>query len=532
MTSEPNLQLPASPEPTRRTRPSPSTVTLTALVALYVLIATGLAAAGRSTFVWKTSVVPALFLAALLTRRMRTFLHDWSVFLGAVVLFDSLRGFVFALITRFDLPWYALYVIQWERALLGGTTLPELLQSHRATSTIGTFERIMVIFHGSHFVFFLLFGLAIWLLRPEHFWRFRAAVLLVLGAGLLTYQAVPTVPPWMASQFGLLAPIDRMITRIYNLTTPTLLNTFDVNPIAAMPSLHAALPALLSLVALEHFRLRGLWILAYAFAVCFAIGYLGEHYLVDILAGIFLAIVVYFVVYRALPDRLQAARDAPLNGGPEPQSSALVRRLLVAFLLVLGADGLGQVTVALRRELNLSPEFVTRELLGHSELAYVFLARNALQKEDFAGATAALEAALTEIRQPRNAAKALQTLEALERRTSDSSVATEILERIPPEKRLLALVTKARMLFTEKKDREARDLLERLVREFPGAADPIYFLALYHLETGQINETEKLLRQLQTLAEKGNRRARYRAADLAAALGTARAERRKSTPPL
>src|SRR5262245_65088464 len=54
-----------------------------------------LAVTGRHVFVTKTLLVPSLIVIAWIGKRSRAFVQDWMVFLGGVVLFDAIRGFVY-----------------------------------------------------------------------------------------------------------------------------------------------------------------------------------------------------------------------------------------------------------------------------------------------------------------------------------------------------------------------------------------------------------------------------------------------------
>lgn len=246
---------------------------------------------GHYGLVGKTAVVPAAIVAAAATRRFRTLVREWAMFAALVLLFDSLRGLVYALVTRFDLPVHVNYVIDAEHALLGGRTLPLILQqAWFDPPQVGFLERFLVVIHASHFVVFFLFGLLVWLTRPTHFRRFKLGILLVLGVGILAYLAIPTVPPWMAYEsYAAIPQVHHVASQVYTLTIPALERMFNINPIAAMPSLHAAFPTMLSLVAVHHFRWKALPVVVYTLLVCLAITYLGEHYLLDVVAGIVLA---------------------------------------------------------------------------------------------------------------------------------------------------------------------------------------------------------------------------------------------------
>jgi hypothetical protein len=381
---------------------------LVAVIGLYLGLLVVLAATGRFTFVWKTAVVPVMFLVALFTGSVVTFIRDWAAFLATIVLFDCARGFVFGLITHFGLPFYAAYVIDWDQALLGGQTLPTLLQSALfKPPVIGLFDQVLVVVHSSHFVFFLLFTLAVWLLRRDEFWRARRAFVILMAVGITCYLVVPTVPPWMAtSQFHLIPPLRHISAEIYNLTIPTLQQTFDVNPIGAMPSLHTAFPTLCSIIALHHFGWRAFFMPIYTFAVYLAIGYLGEHYIVDIIAGILLALAIYVLCYRV---SFVSRRRA----GADPRWLTMRFQMLIALLLVVGSEGIGQLGESLRTPLVASRAFVARDLAGRSDRSHLFLARLALNEHDFPTADKELELSLGELKDPRDRRAAAQLLTRL-----------------------------------------------------------------------------------------------------------------------
>lgn len=304
------------------------------------------------------ALLATLFLAALLARRLGEFVRDWAVFLAGVVLFDSLRAGVFAAVATLGLPLHMGYVIRLERALLGGETAPTRLQplllGPHAPAPLAP---ILVTAHASHFVSFLLFGLGLWLLRREAFGRFAAAMLLLMTLGLAGHVALPTVPPWMAADLGAIPPLHRVIDEAYGRAAPGLRKTFDTNPVAAMPSLHAGFPALVLLVA---WRVGApAWPFGlYLALVSLAAVALGEHYLLDVLAGVALAAAAYGVVYRS-------PRGAPAERGVDPAATAGRRLVLAAALLVLAA-AVSQAALHARRPFALSETFVQRELGGRA----------------------------------------------------------------------------------------------------------------------------------------------------------------------
>lgn len=315
------------------------------------------------------TLVAGLFLVALVTRRLASFVRDWAVFLAGVALFDSLRAAVYAAVNSLGLPLYMGYVIRVERPLFGGETLPTLLQPWLLRPDSPSFlQHLLVVVHASHFVVFLLFALCLWLLRRDAFGRFAAAMLLVMHLGIVGYLAVPTVPPWMAADFQVIPPIRRVADDVYSRAAPDLRRAFDTNPVAAMPSLHAAFAALCALVGVHHFGAWG-WLLGgYLGLMSLAAVALGEHYFLDIVAGLLLAAAVYWLAYRS---KLLAGFEPRSAGEADPPGpladrgeSRSARRLVLAAVLLLLAAGVSQATLHFRRPFAVTESFVSRELGG------------------------------------------------------------------------------------------------------------------------------------------------------------------------
>jgi hypothetical protein len=395
---------PAGPEPGQQ-RP-PEVGLLFGFIAIYFVVVVALAATGRYMIIAKTAVVPTLVVLALLMGRAASFVNDWAVFLASVVLFDCVRGLIYAVTIRFGLPIHAAYVARWDEALLGGVSLPVLLQQKLFhPPVIGPFEKFLTVIHGSHFVLFLFVGMATWTLRRDEFWRFRRAIILLMILGLSIYFIVPTVPPWMAAKLHIIGPIRHITAEIYNASVPSLQATLDVNPTAAMPSLHTAFPTLCSLIALHHFGRRAIALPIYTLLMLFAISYLGEHYVVDLAAGLLLAGFVYWVVYRS---GFMREPGRPFVRAPGRLDA---RNAIAALLIVAASEGVGQLSLHTRHNLFVGPKFIQDEMVGRSDKVHLALARHALVRGDIPGARRELVLAQSELRDPKDRAEAAWLLE-------------------------------------------------------------------------------------------------------------------------
>ena len=143
---------------------------------------------------------------------------------------------------------------------------------------------------------FTVLGLAmlwVYLRRNEGFVRVRNTLLLANLIGLVGFVLAPTAPPRMFPELGF---VDTLAGFGINHDSAIVRN--DANPYAAMPSLHAA-DALIIGVALffvvRNRWLRYLWLL-WPVWVWFSVMATGNHFWLDILAGIVVAAVAGAVV--------------------------------------------------------------------------------------------------------------------------------------------------------------------------------------------------------------------------------------------
>jgi membrane-associated phospholipid phosphatase len=149
---------------------------------------------------------------------------------------------------------------------------------------------------------FTVVGLAllwVYLRRNEAFTRFRNAILVANVAGLVGYVLLPTAPPRMFPSIGFLDTLDNF----GGLNHGSGLISFAANPYAAMPSLHAADALIVGLVLASVVRRRGfklLWLLWPGW-VWFSVMATGNHFWLDVLAGILLAVITLAAVYRPAP---------------------------------------------------------------------------------------------------------------------------------------------------------------------------------------------------------------------------------------
>jgi membrane-associated phospholipid phosphatase len=142
----------------------------------------------------------------------------------------------------------------------------------------------------------------VYLRRHERFARFRNTILLANVLGLIGYIVVPTAPPWMFPSWGF---VD-LVNHSHGLVGAM------ANPFAAMPSLHAA-DALVVGVALfgacRRWYFKAFWAF-WPVWVWFCVIATGNHFWLDVLAGIGVAVVAIAIVSKL--SRRQAPEPAPI----------------------------------------------------------------------------------------------------------------------------------------------------------------------------------------------------------------------------
>ena len=188
--------------------------------------------------------------------------------------------------------------------------------ARRQGEPLRAFEQVLVWCHWLWFV--VPHGSVAYLLfrRRDLFAGGAAQMYAVFDLGLLGYWALPTAPPWYAGESGALGRSDPTVRRMmrehgeafWGRAWSPLYDALAGNPLAAMPSLHFATSVMAAHLLADAGPLQGALGWAYAATLGVALVYLGEHYVVDLLAGLALAEGVRRNRHRAAPALSAASR--------------------------------------------------------------------------------------------------------------------------------------------------------------------------------------------------------------------------------
>lgn len=235
----------------------------------------------------------------------------WFFYVAGLFVYTLLR----AEADEFVFPVHVEYVIRFDQLLFGGHEPVVWLQSKFfSPSNIGIFDVVATQVHWSFFVVPHALAGAIYVWRRPLFSRYVIMLLAVEYIGLLCFYLVPTAPPWLASQYGQIGPVYRVMEFVGGSmdadTYRTLYSALgEPNSVAAVPSIHMAVTFAGFLWLRRFFPAAAPLFLLYSVLMAVSLMHLAEHYFFDLLVGVLVALAVDFVVARV---------GGPVEARPEP----------------------------------------------------------------------------------------------------------------------------------------------------------------------------------------------------------------------
>ncbi len=183
------------------------------------------------------------------------------------------------------------YPIKIDRRIGGGVLPNARLQralAHPENPTL--LDRALSVVHWAWFLVPHLSLLYILWRDEARFPRAARQMAATYDVGCALYFAVPTAPPWWASEHGFAEEEVRRLMvdvgeDVWGPAWPYLYDSFGGNPWAAMPSLHFGSSLMAALLLAETDTAAGVAGFIYTFTLGFALVYLGEHYVTDLAAG-------------------------------------------------------------------------------------------------------------------------------------------------------------------------------------------------------------------------------------------------------
>lgn len=234
---------------------------------------------------------------------------DWFPFTLVLIGYDYTRGvagrydgglFTQGAHNSLGFPLHVTEPVDFDRWLFGGTVPTVWLQDHLyILGQVHWYDVLVTLVYTSHFLATPVIAMVLWIRSRGRFRAWVGCMLAMAVAGVATYIVYPMAPPWMASQQGIIAPIQRISGLGWGyldlgVAHQVLADSQAMsNPVAAMPSLHtgyATMVALFFMVGAPWWR--RVLLACYPLLMGAALVYSGEHYVLDVLAGILYAVAI------------------------------------------------------------------------------------------------------------------------------------------------------------------------------------------------------------------------------------------------
>ncbi len=320
-------------------------------VAIFRIATTGLTFNRELVLVY---VCTGLLAASIGRRRLILIIRDWLPFAVVLLVYDLSRGAADVIGTPTLWQWQP----EADRLLFFGAVPTVWLQEHLKMASPPWWEVAISIVYMSFFILPYVVAGALWL-RDREVWKAFVRRFVGLSfTALVVYALLPAAPPWAAARCrpadvaggpaepacmfsrgpapdgGLLGPmttvhagandfVERVSSRgfatLHLEVARALLDEgqASVNLVAAIPSLHAALSAM---IAVFLWRRVPRWcrpvLAGYVLAMAFALVYSAEHYVVDILLGWLFALAVVLAIRRLERRRLVGAAEDQCAADP------------------------------------------------------------------------------------------------------------------------------------------------------------------------------------------------------------------------
>jgi len=239
--------------------------------------------------------LPAVFLLALvpviaLVGSSRETVRPWIPFVAVMLCYEALQGTVGSYAATRVL--YSVYPLD---KMLWGLNLTGWVQSTFYSSAM---TLVTSFFYSLHLPLVVITSLALWRFNRHVFSKYVTTMVLTSYAALVTFIILPTSPPWY---LGVAHDL------FYGGTSSALPNgvlyvvsAFEADKFAAFPSLHAAYALIFSYLMIKLDRRLAFISIPVTIAILFSTLYLGQHYVIDLMAG-----AVYALIPCLISERFQ-----------------------------------------------------------------------------------------------------------------------------------------------------------------------------------------------------------------------------------
>jgi membrane-associated phospholipid phosphatase len=239
------------------------------------------------------AIPPALYLLHK-KGKSREFLRNWVPFLVILLCYEALQGIAGNMVSQGDI-----FHLNFVDQDLWGFSLTHLVQQAFLSPTLTT---ITLFLYSLHFPLIVIASVFLWFARRSLFNKYAISMILTSYVSLFVFVLMPTAPPWYegvatnlvsaasAAQNTGISSGSSILAGYIHLTT-----LIEADKFAAFPSLHAAYVVLFCYFMMRYRNLLGWVTIPLTFGVLFSTLYLGQHYVIDLIAGSALALSSAFI---------------------------------------------------------------------------------------------------------------------------------------------------------------------------------------------------------------------------------------------
>lgn len=191
-----------------------------------------------------------------------------------------------------------------DRALFG-YNFTAAVQTAFASPTVTLFATF---FYGLHIYLVVIAVILFWFTNKRVYRGYTYSMIMTSYLALVTFALLPSAPPWFTGT------AKNLVSQGFNMlpgalqTIQQALLSIESDKLAAFPSLHAAYATLFSVYTIRLKPVLGLISVPILIGILFSTIYLGQHYVIDLVAGIGYSLAAVLVVEKLL---LSKRRDNP-----------------------------------------------------------------------------------------------------------------------------------------------------------------------------------------------------------------------------
>jgi membrane-associated phospholipid phosphatase len=206
------------------------------------------------------------------------FLKSSLLFTTVLLTYEALQGLTGVLVSAGSV----VSLTSIDKALVGVNVISIVQTAFNSPTT----TLISTIFYGLH-VFLVVIGMVLFWFTSRRVYRgYAYSMILTSYLALMTFIILPSAPPWFeGAGKNMLNDGYTMLPNGLKILQQTLIS-MESDKFAAFPSLHAAYAALFTVYTIKLKPRLAIISVPVLIGVLFSTVYLGQHYLVDLIAGI------------------------------------------------------------------------------------------------------------------------------------------------------------------------------------------------------------------------------------------------------